>query len=245
MYVNPRDLFVSSLLIRDLKYEEFESSLLERMLAPGAVFVDVGAQIGYYTSLAAMACGDAGCVYAFEPNITNFRILLKNIELNKFANVVVCQKAVSKEESHSLLYIDSFNLGKHSLSENNVTAIDELEGVQPVETTSLDWFMRSVGQKRVDVLKIDAEGAEGLVIDGALGLLAEHDVTIFMEVWPFGQRNLGTDPDVMLSKLDALGYTCWLIDETTDRLRKLEDRNEVCKGNEPRRSFNLLLRKIS
>jgi FkbM family methyltransferase len=245
MLVDTDDLFVSSLLVRDATYEDFETNVLQRILTPGMTFVDIGAQIGYYSLISRSLVGETGRVYAFEPNASNFNLLSKNIKLNEFRNVLPVRMAVSNHVGSATLYVDSFNKGKHSLAERNVTAIDALGGIQKVETTSLDNYLIARGITRIDVLKIDAEGAEGLVIDGARTLLGADDVTIFMEFWPFGERNIGLDPTVTLKQLAEFGYSCWRIDNNREVLVAVPDPLQFAAVNKPRSSFDLLFRKKS
>lgn len=243
MYVNPNDLFVSSLLLRDKVYEEYETRLFKESIGAGAVVVDVGSQIGYYTLMAAEKCGQSGRVYAFEPNERNFTLLQQNVNLNGFRQVTTVNAAVSSTDGTRTLFVDSFNLGKHSLSEENVTSFDALGGKQEVATVSLDQYMTRNNQNTIDVLKLDTEGAEGLIIEGAKDLLSRKEVKIFIEVWPFGQRNLGTDPLAMFTLMSRLGYSSWLIDESKGGLRKLENPGLICKTNERRASFNVFFQK--
>lgn len=245
MVVDTNDLFVSALLMRDSVYEEFESALFKNSVQAGSVVVDVGAQIGYYTTLAASRCGKLGHVFSFEPDLHNYKLLAENVRINNYTNVITTQKAVTAGSGRRTFYIDGYNLGKHSLAMRNVLAIDGLEGTTVVDTVGLDEYLRSVHCSYVDVVKVDAEGAEGLVIDGALETLRQSRATLFIEVWPFGQRNLGTDPDQMFSRIRELGYDAYLIDESNRQLRKMSDSTELFKTQAPRSSFNFIFRRAS
>jgi FkbM family methyltransferase len=238
--VDTRDLFVSSLLIRDSVYEEFEVGLLEQLLSPGKVFVDVGAQLGYYTVIAGDICGKAGRVYSFEPNPRNFGLLVENIRVNGLTNVLPGQVAISDHVGRAKFYSDSFNWGKHSLSSENVTAFDERGETIDVETTSLEVALASAHERKVDVLKIDAEGAEARVIQGAGTILNNPEIILFVEVWPFGQRNLGTDSLDMFAQLKAAGFKCWMIEESRRQLLEIVEAGREWSDMTPRHSFNVI-----
>ena len=75
-------------------YEKDEFDLVKRTIKKGDVVLDIGANIGVYTVLFAEIVGDKGRVYAFEPDPKNFALLKKNIEINKYKNVVLINKAV-------------------------------------------------------------------------------------------------------------------------------------------------------
>ena len=83
LYVHgEQDQFVSRRIREHGVWEPYETSLVLRLLQPGDVFVDVGANIGYFSVLAASLVGDAGKVFAFEPDPDNFQLLCANAELN-------------------------------------------------------------------------------------------------------------------------------------------------------------------
>lgn len=245
MIVDTRDLFVSSLLLRDLAYEEFETALFKRAIHPGSVVVDVGAQIGYYSVLAASICGDSGQVLSFEPDSHNFGLLAANLHINGFKTATATNKAVTDKAESRQFFIDNYNLGKHSLALSNVTSIDRDAKSSFTETVALDVFLAERQQDRVDVLKVDAEGAEGLVIRGCQRTLERNSAVLFIELWPFGQRNLGTDPREMLLSLKSLGYDAYLIDEASRTTERIESTSELFATDSPRESFNLLFRKAS
>jgi FkbM family methyltransferase len=210
MYADAKDEGVLPLLQAGGIYEEFETGLFMQMLAPGMVVVDIGANIGHYTLIAARIVGDTGRVFAFEPDPHNYGLLVKNIEMNGFSNVTAVNKAVSKEPGTITLYLDKYNLGGHSFSQENVLIS---AGEVSVETTSLDDFLATEGAAaRVDLIKMDTQGAEGFIIEGAQRVLEENEPVMFMELWPFGLRNAGYDPATLIVNLEKLGYKFKVID---------------------------------
>lgn len=193
----------------------------------GMVVVDVGAHIGYYTLIAAKLVDAKGRVYAFEPEPYNYRLLMRNIYENRYKNVVATQKAVANKEQKEALFLNTKDFGSHSLSRNNVP---ELGNSVEVESTTLDrFFEKNVGNFKVDFVKMDTQGAEGLVVEGMSIIIEKNsNLKIMMEFWPSGLVNMGTEPKQLLVKLRNYGFTFQLVNEETRSLEKT-DINEILK----------------
>jgi len=184
---------------------------MREILKPGMVVLDIGANIGYHTLISSKLVGNIGKVYSFEPEPHNFKLLLKNIEVNEFKNIIPINKALSNNIGTTKLFLDTQSDGKHSLSEKNVNTNKFIE----VGKITLDNFYKSLSEnRRIDFLKIDVEGAEGLVIEGGEKLLKENDIMIIMEFIPFHIRNLGSSPEKLLSLLMRFGFEFYLIEQT-------------------------------
>ena len=87
--------------------EKYETELFKKMVQDGMVVVDIGANIGYYTLIAAKLVGNKGIVYAFEPEPSNYELLCQNIAINGYTNVVPIEKAVSKTSGKTKLYVNA------------------------------------------------------------------------------------------------------------------------------------------
>ena len=107
------------------KYERATTDLLKDLLHPGMIFVDVGANIGYFSLLAANLVGTEGTVYAFEPEPGNHELLRKNIELNSYSNIVMIQKAVSNKSGSAPLFLSALDSGSHSLYSEAARGVKE------------------------------------------------------------------------------------------------------------------------
>lgn len=244
MYADARDEGVLPLLLDGGIYEEFETELFKGLLKPGMVVVDIGANIGHYSLIAARLVGDSGHVYSFEPDPHNFDLLRRNIEMNGFKNVTPVNKALSNEPGTLTLHLDKYNLGGHSLTSDNIL-IDA--GTVEVETTTLDlFFISSGGGDRIDVMKMDTQGSEGTIVEGARRLMEENDLAILMELWPFGLRNAGYDPATLVVNLDRLGFSFKVIDNNGEEARETDAAGviEMCSGmRESVAHVNLFLEK--
>ena len=111
LYVNPRDEVITPSLINDGIYERLETELFEHSVRPGMVVIDVGANFGYYTMIAAKRLHGTGLVYAFEPDPNSYDLLVKNTRLNGYSNVVAINKAIAATRGTAKLFLNTRNLG--------------------------------------------------------------------------------------------------------------------------------------
>jgi len=192
-------------------YEIGTVSLLEQLLKPGMVFVDVGANIGFFTVLAARHVGSTGAVYAFEPEPANFQMLNENIKANCYENVQTIQSAVSRDTGTIDFHLSKLDNGSHSI--NREAARGVADTVQ-VATTTLDEFLESTEVTSVDVLKVDVEGAELSVLEGVAKLLelCPH-VNLLIEYCPYLIQVSGNPPSDLLERLSGLGFQVHIIDD--------------------------------
>lgn len=148
--------------------EPDEQAWLAARLCPGDVFYDVGANIGFHTVIAARLVGNAGTVVAFEPLPENAAQLRRNVELNSFANVEVVEAALSDGTGFANLsgsgHRTRRTLTKLGGVEVRTFRLDDWEGPPP------------------DLLKIDVEGAELVVLEGALETIRRHRPDMLIEV---------------------------------------------------------------
>jgi FkbM family methyltransferase len=151
---------------------------LERLVEPGSVFFDIGANVGFFTLLGARLVGSSGRVVAFEPLVDNAKRLRRNVELNSFSNVDVVVKGVSDASGHRIM--DVRNSATAALLPADHSG--PLDGLVRVEVTSLDDFLATRPGLDPDVVKIDAEGHEVEIVRGMLGVLRRHDVVVLCEM---------------------------------------------------------------
>ncbi len=181
------------------------SSFHERELRPfinldHGVFIDVGANIGKFSIILGKKMGRLGKIIAVEPHPSNFAILKKNILLNKLKNVIPQNIALSDSNGKLKLYIDKEGTGGHSLG------VKRGESAITVEADTMDNMIRKLKIKKVDLIKIDVEGAEALVLKGAKNILKTSHPKIAFEAWD--------KPHLKMVKgiLDKFGYTIQRID---------------------------------
>jgi FkbM family methyltransferase len=175
--------------------ERHEISLLRRILLPGDIFWDVGANIGFYTLTVAPLVGPQGRVLAFEPAAHAWKSLLTNLSLNPSRNVQPVQTALSDAAGQAVLYRQAdFADGGASL----IPRADYHADTEEVTTTTLDLFLAQSGSPPPTCIKIDVEGLEGNVLTGARHILhGEQPPLLLIEM---------NDPEKIGAILTAAGY---------------------------------------
>lgn len=187
VYIDKDDRVVSLALILNGVWEEFETEVFKKNLKKGDVVLDIGANIGYHTLIAAEIVGKTGKVYAFEPDNKNFLILKRNVEVNGYKNVVLVNKALSNKNGQGKLFLSSEdNHGDFRIFGSG----DGRKSVE-IDLITLDSFFGNRIPK-VDVIKMDVQGAEALVFMGASKVLkANKKLKLFTEFWPKALRLSG------------------------------------------------------
>lgn len=205
-------------------YEPFETKLVKEFVKKNDTAIDVGANIGYYTLILAKIVGEKGRVYAFEPDPENFKLLEKNIKVNHYKNVTAVNKAVGSENSKVNLYLSEENKGNHKIY-NDSTKRSFVE----VDLISLDSFFK---KQKIDFIKMDVEGSEAGVINGAKSLLLKNKPLLFTEFCPLFIEQFGYSPKKYLKDLSALGFDFYLIDDGKEVLKKVT-KEEIQKITTP------------
>lgn len=150
-------------------YEREQTRLFEQHVRSGATVLDVGAHVGYYTLISAVLAGPSGRVHAFEPNPRNAEFLRRHVRINRLDNVRVEQAAVSDGAGTA-----RFDFGTGSGTGHLADA-----GALEVRTLRLDDYCAEHGLAPA-VIKIDVEGAEVSVLQGARETLARHRPVVFL-----------------------------------------------------------------
>ncbi len=176
--------------------------MIQGLLKPGMVFFDVGGHVGQYTLVASRLVGDAGEVHSFEPDPESFRALRGNVRLNKLKNVRLNNVALSNENKTTTFYLAATsNLGDNSLSPPDTYSGARCE----VKCITLDHYLETRRIDRVDFMKVDIEGAELLMLQGAKRLFTlKRRPIIVMEFEEPRQKAFGNScaqlADVLLKK---------------------------------------------
>lgn len=230
---NPGD-FLSLSLYLDGVFEPFETEIVKKEIKRGDTFLDIGANVGYYTLLAAKLVGKSGKVYAFEPDPHNFSILKKNVSLNGYNNVVLTNKAVSDYTGRTRLFLSEDNGGHHRIC----SSPEERKSIF-VDTVTLDDFFK---QKKVQInfIKMDIEGAEGRALEGMTQLLKKNrKVYLLTEFCPEVLELHGSSAKKYLNQLELLGFKLYYI-QKGGREAVIKDKLLKVYINEKNRYTNLL-----
>ncbi len=163
-----------------------ERELLKQILFPGAVVVDVGANIGIYSEFLSRCVGPTGLVHSFEPSPDNFRRL--RVATRNLSNVRLSQAAVGERSGESKLYISN----KLNVDHRVYQADKDSRRAIPTEMVTLNDYFKP-GQ-RVDLIKIDIQGYELHALRGANRVLADNpNAKLLLEFWPYGLKQAGAN----------------------------------------------------
>jgi FkbM family methyltransferase len=198
-YVDDPEERIKKVLAAGQRWEEHIVEVLEEHVRPGSVALDVGAHIGTHTLTMSRLVGPAGRVYAFEPVRKSYRELRRNLELNGVSNVVPLRYALGRG-SPSVIEMNPILEG-----EEGGTAVGH--GGDRVELRTLDSF----GFEGVSLIKIDVEGFELPVLDGAEDTIRRNRPVLVVEI--AGGYDYETAPpdaklqiDVTRWRIAAMGY---------------------------------------
>jgi FkbM family methyltransferase len=210
MFLPPKWRGVAKLIYAFRDYYEPELAYLEKLLSPGKVFVDAGANFGIYTLFASKIVGEAGRVISFEPSSRVFPVLRRNIALNGFKNVLAFPVALTDKTGRARLYyhaaVGCDSLGKDASFEQDAHA-------EEIGTESLDNVLKHTSVGRVDVIKVDVQGAEELALRGASEIVASTRPIVIFEFFPDGALSLGLSPNGTWNFLHGQGYEFFLVDK--------------------------------
>jgi FkbM family methyltransferase len=215
--VDTADASVSAHLLAGMPYEPHLVSFFKERIKPGMVVIDVGANMGFHTMLAARLVGESGKVISFEPNSENCRLLLLSLSENQFRQVELYPVAASNRQGHALF---TTHVGSNGGLLPSTEEVLHRPSCVVVPTFRLDDLVK----ERVDFMKLDTEGAEGLVIGGAKTLIEKYRPTIVcefsMEMLP---RVSGITGAEYLTYFQALGYDLHILDKQQGDLLPIAD----------------------
>jgi FkbM family methyltransferase len=182
-----------------------EFSFLDRVLKPGMVVADVGANEGLYTVFFASIVKPGGRVLAFEPSSRERTRLAKNVELNSFRNVEIFPLALTDRCGEVRLEVAGDPHSGHNTLGKLICDVP-LAGVEQVPAATLDSLFESRKWDRLDIVKADVEGAELLFLKGAEQTLRRHYPLLVMEAFAKSLEAQGCTLDSLFGFLGGLGY---------------------------------------
>ncbi len=152
---------------------------LESCLNTGDIFYDIGANVGFFTIIAAKLVGNTGHVYAFEPAPENASTIRNNVQINQFPHVTVLEKAVSSSSGTGKLLL-THDPGGNTLA--TAGSPPDVKGEMSTELVSIDDLVAQGGVKPPDVVKVDVEGAEVEVLQGMAQTIKSFQPLIIYEI---------------------------------------------------------------
>ena len=198
----PGDLGISSELLSWGSHEPFFTRLLLERLGRGIVVIDIGSNIGYYAFLEALAVGSKGLVVAVEPQPHVFKALLAGVKLNGLGNILPLRLAISRRHGNVRMVISRFSNWSRVLEGNDPAP--DFHAIHEVEGVSVDDLVDSLGLKRVDLIRMDVEGYETEVLEGAWRTLERFRPRICLELHVY---NIGLRESIrLLARILEKGY---------------------------------------
>jgi len=201
-------------------YEKTVTDYIFKNLKPDSTVLDIGANIGYYSLIMAKLVGKNGCVYAFEPEPSNFDILTKNITINNYPNIHSENYAVSDHDGKTKLFLSKVSAGSHKITYSPNVSKNNIE----VNVISLNSFFKknSIDPKSVDFIKMDVEGAEFNVLKGMKNILSKtNNLQIILEFDPPQLREFNVEPKNVLKFLQDFDFSFSVINNKSNKITKL------------------------
>lgn len=183
VFLNPRDPVLSGALTFRI-YERDEIAFFRSICRPGAIVLDVGANVGLFTALAMNEC-PGGCVASIEPHSETLTYLRRTISANARdgnADHFLFDCAAADKDGFAALFMNAENKG-----DNRFYRAAEMASSEVVRTRTIDDMLAEVGIGNVDIIKIDIQGGESAALRGAKKTIAASPkLTLLTEFWPDG-----------------------------------------------------------
>ena len=188
------------------------TSLFKHLLMPGDTVIDGGANIGYFSLLAAKYVGEHGRVYSFEPVPQTFETLNKNVHLNTFTNICTNRLALTQSAGELRLEIPTDTYTGNPLGRLATTALLGRGSQAVVSAVTLDEYANCSGITSIKLVKLDIEGGEVAAIAGMRQLLSKHRISyLICESCTIFLDQMGIPYSAMQEALSEYNYSCYLI----------------------------------
>ena len=212
-------------------------SLVKKILHPKMIVINIGANVGFYSLLSAKLVGSMGKIFAFEPGVNALEFLELNVQINNYSNMTIIPKAVSNFTGNSDLHIHE------SITGNSLFPLGEGESKTiSVPTISIDKFLEEK-DIQIDLLIIDAEGAEQFILEGSQNIFKTNPkLNVILEFNPKSLKLAGTDAKSFLELIKQLGFLIFVIDEFEETIKQ-KSTSEILQEMKEDEHFNLYLTK--
>ena len=217
IWVDGNDELIGQPIIATHAYEPHVTAMLQAELRPDSVFVDIGANMGWFSLLAASII-TTGRVIAIEPNWANVQLLYRSLLQNDFRHVTLYPCAITA--APTILEL------QHTRSNGRVAAPTAIsQWVEYSQGIRLDDLLAA--EPKIDVIKMDIEGHEPIALGGMLTILRQHRPVFLTEFHPHAiQTNANASPTDYLGALIGLGYQLAVI-ESAGQTRPMSDAASV------------------
>lgn len=183
--------------------KEVAKEKLYSLINEGDIVLDIGTNNADVAMKMARLTGPTGKVFGFEPHIENYNRAQKNLQLNSFSNISISNIGLgTTKESSWIKNVDEFNAGMNRISS---------QGDFQIEIDTLDNLVGTKLPDRIDLIKIDVEGFELRVLEGAIKYLTEHNPVLFIELDNYNLLEQSDSAKALISFLEDQRYTCFKV----------------------------------
>jgi FkbM family methyltransferase len=209
IYIDSSDISVTPHIAYEGRWEQHVTEFVIQNLRPGDIFVDIGANCGFFTVLASHVVGPAGFVLAIEPQKGLADLIRKTLLINGFdafakvKNLAVAAERGEMKLSHAADYLGSASLISFGTQETKVDTVQ----VEPLDDVISRLEVEIGRTVRPRMIKIDVEGFEPSVWHGSRSVLRRSPLTVILEFSPDKYRQIGIDPADFLDEIVATGFT--------------------------------------
>jgi FkbM family methyltransferase len=215
IYVDPADDQITPHLIMSGTWEPDIEAAVRQGLKPGARVIEVGANLGYYTLIMGGVVGPQGRIDSFEANPRLTALLKRSLRTNGYEDRVTLHQNIVSNRTGTMSFTTSrFQPGGGGISEGGRTWGEDTVHIEAEAVVLDDLFPAET----IDFLRIDAEGSELLILEGAMGLIGRSaDIQICCE-WSMFMMSRRGDPSALARRLEGMGFLFWKLDPRKGRV---------------------------
>jgi len=211
IYVDALDVSMTPHLIIDGIWEPSVTLAFKKAVGSSKTFFDIGANVGYYSLLAAQQMKGQGRIFAFEPNPRTYNLLLNNIDINGYADFCNVENVAlgAKASEMSLAIVEKHRGGAsffRSEQNNELLYHDTISNRVQVAVDTLDNYCAHHSIEKIDMMKIDVEGAEPLLVAGMQQQIGKNNSLILFMEWYRALLNQSCNPEHFAQQLVDLGF---------------------------------------
>ena len=190
---------------------------LKAMIAPDSTIIDVGANIGFLSIKFSKWISKKGLVIAIEPEPLNVQLLKQSLGEKQISNVEVINGAAAEKEGALFLKLNPLNPADHRLSDQGI----------PIKAFTIDSLLDGKGRLPVSLIKIDVQGAETRVLQGAKNTISQYKPIIFIEIDDESLNAAGFTSNGLIDLLRSYGYDLW--DEQIKQVRPYSEEDHAIR----------------
>ena len=209
IFVDPLDEQLTPSIVAYGRWESWIERAIRQLIKPGDHVIEVGANVGYYTLIMGAAIGSTGRLDVFEANPQMARLLRRSVDSSGRADTVAVHEQIVADRPGTMqLYVSDRYGGAGNLVEHGWGMGDDTHVIEREAVRLDDVF---AGQT-IDFIRIDTEGAELLILNGALELLRRSPTIKLCIEWSVGMMSARGDLPALVAALGVMGFRFWRVE---------------------------------